>query len=478
MEDKRIIKERRNCKMKQKEIKKIDNKGITLIALVITIIVLLILAGVSIAMLTGENGILTQAAKAKEKTVKAALEEKIKLLATEIMINEQTGKSQGKTAKELQDELKEQGENVLVAQWDKYIIFDLNENKEYRVTSNGEVEYYGESTMGNILKNTKTPNSEQVESRNNGYIGVGTDGNTVNLDLWEYTIDNGIDNSKGYGLNDETWLKTGTSEVRTCGYIAGENEENIVDGKIKGSIPMFIKNIEDNCWTAVTSASATFYNINGLITPPKLPNTVINLRETFLNCKNLMAMPEIPSDVTNMRSTFNGCSKLINVKDIPSKVTDMGSTFQGCTSLESFGTIPDSVIILITTFYNCQNLKTIEHIGNEVKDMSRAFANCLQLTGIPNIPQSVENMTMAFSNCNNITNVSIMIPKTVQEFEGAFASCSKMEGNVEMNAKPQNYKYCFLGCATDGTGLTITGTSEILQKLKEEYSSNGKIKFE
>ena len=38
-----------------------NNKGITLIALVVTIIVLLILAGVSIAMLTGENGILGKA---------------------------------------------------------------------------------------------------------------------------------------------------------------------------------------------------------------------------------------------------------------------------------------------------------------------------------------------------------------------------------------------------------------------------------
>ena len=44
------------------------NKGITLIALVVTIIVLLILAGVSIAMLTGDNGILTQSNKAKENT--------------------------------------------------------------------------------------------------------------------------------------------------------------------------------------------------------------------------------------------------------------------------------------------------------------------------------------------------------------------------------------------------------------------------
>ena len=43
-------------------------KGITLIALVITIIILLILAGVSITMLTGNNGILTQARLAKENT--------------------------------------------------------------------------------------------------------------------------------------------------------------------------------------------------------------------------------------------------------------------------------------------------------------------------------------------------------------------------------------------------------------------------
>ena len=54
-------------------------KGITLIALVITIIVLLILAGVSIAMLTGENGILTVAQRVKEEMDKKASEEQIKL---------------------------------------------------------------------------------------------------------------------------------------------------------------------------------------------------------------------------------------------------------------------------------------------------------------------------------------------------------------------------------------------------------------
>ena len=53
-----------------------NNKGITLIALVITIIVLLILAGVSIAMLTGENGILTKSSKAAADTLVAEAKER------------------------------------------------------------------------------------------------------------------------------------------------------------------------------------------------------------------------------------------------------------------------------------------------------------------------------------------------------------------------------------------------------------------
>ena len=52
-------------------------RGITLIALVITIIVLLILAAVTIATLTGENGILSNASKAREETQKANAEEQV-----------------------------------------------------------------------------------------------------------------------------------------------------------------------------------------------------------------------------------------------------------------------------------------------------------------------------------------------------------------------------------------------------------------
>ena len=63
------------------------SKGITLIALVITIIVLLILAGVSIATLTGENGILTRAQEAKTNTEQAEEEELRRLTALEAATN-------------------------------------------------------------------------------------------------------------------------------------------------------------------------------------------------------------------------------------------------------------------------------------------------------------------------------------------------------------------------------------------------------
>lgn len=56
-----------------------SQKGITLIALVITIIVLLILAGVTIAMLTGENGILTKAKTADTDTKNAEVAERINM---------------------------------------------------------------------------------------------------------------------------------------------------------------------------------------------------------------------------------------------------------------------------------------------------------------------------------------------------------------------------------------------------------------
>ena len=99
-------------------------RGITLIALVITIIVLLILAGISIAMLTGENGILTKADAAKRETQRADIIERAKLaiLAYE---TENEGKITDKEAKEI------------IATYDK----DYKKDNEFTFKKKDEEEY-------------------------------------------------------------------------------------------------------------------------------------------------------------------------------------------------------------------------------------------------------------------------------------------------------------------------------------------------
>lgn len=66
----------KNLNLRKKEK---NSKGITLLALIVTIIVLLILAGVTVATLTGDNGILTKVGEAKQKSNKAEVYEELQL---------------------------------------------------------------------------------------------------------------------------------------------------------------------------------------------------------------------------------------------------------------------------------------------------------------------------------------------------------------------------------------------------------------
>ena len=96
--------------MKKQKLKR--NKGITLIALVVTIIVLLILAGISIQMLVGEGGILTNAREARDKTGEADAKEELNMYLMEYALNKNLGdttelkaflESKGYTVKDTED---------------------------------------------------------------------------------------------------------------------------------------------------------------------------------------------------------------------------------------------------------------------------------------------------------------------------------------------------------------------------------------
>ena len=136
------------------------NAGITLIALVITIIVLLILAGVTIATLTGQNGILTNATKAKEETRGGNVQEARDLWVTEKKSAEY-GAGTAKTLSEVLADLQAKG--------------DLTQDEVDKIQGNEEkgIEAEGQITIGSRTIVFVTGGKTLVEMFDAGEIKIG-----------------------------------------------------------------------------------------------------------------------------------------------------------------------------------------------------------------------------------------------------------------------------------------------------------------
>ena len=141
-----------------------NEKGITLIALVITIIVLLILAGVSISMLTGENGILNQAAKAKDMTDDAQVRENIIMAYNNAVAKKYTEGSTDFINDMIEELEKTYGDgNVSITESDGTYTVTIN-GKEY--TFDGETQTGG--TGGGDTTESKLTEEEKTALENNG----------------------------------------------------------------------------------------------------------------------------------------------------------------------------------------------------------------------------------------------------------------------------------------------------------------------
>ena len=145
--------------------------GITLIALVITIIVLLILAGVSIAMLTGQNGILTQANNAKNATELASAKEKVELAVIGAISQTRDGTL---TVGKLRTELANYGGTV---EGDTFPVTAKVDGKSFTVDNKGNVTSTGSSdqtpteqgTLGTVT-GSETKNTTVKDSLGNQVV--------------------------------------------------------------------------------------------------------------------------------------------------------------------------------------------------------------------------------------------------------------------------------------------------------------------
>ncbi len=181
-----------------KKCKKRNQKedGITLIALVITIIVLLILAGITIATLTGENGMLNKANTAGEENKKKEYEEILKLIGNSLKVDKTVNNWSNKTyldefEKEIrkEDKLNEaeinrrNNETIHVITKEKYV---------YKIVEN-EVKYIGIQGENPPIDLTKeditfniTPNEEYTNQDITIEIIVNTE---IGTNILQYSTD-------------------------------------------------------------------------------------------------------------------------------------------------------------------------------------------------------------------------------------------------------------------------------------------------
>ncbi len=201
--------ERKNLNKEKKIIMKRNTKGITLIALVVTIIVLIILAGVSINLVFGNLGIVTKAKEAKRMQEQAELNEQIALGELSNEIDKTLGTPTQKQIKTV-EELKNAGTYMT----EPTTLKDSNENlikvpKGFKIAEDSGINV----TEGVVIED-KDVIKDIGNNRGNQYvwIPVGTgikksDGTTVDITLGRYTFADGTNDKASDGT---TVLAKGT----------------------------------------------------------------------------------------------------------------------------------------------------------------------------------------------------------------------------------------------------------------------------
>lgn len=223
-----------------------EKHGITLVALVITIIVLLILAGVTVELLIGENGILSSARSANKNTILTQIEEKIKLALIASRMNAENGFKINETIfeEELKNSfgeelvIKKQGENNSLP-W----MVTINKYK-FKINSNETLEEINEA------RNYSSLDMAQITSTSDGDTGLFYLRNLVNENAnYKYT-----ESTKAYyWLSTVLTARSNNFLAMTWynGYFDGTNEDASISVRPVITLNANIRELTEGYWEIV-----------------------------------------------------------------------------------------------------------------------------------------------------------------------------------------------------------------------------------
>ena len=326
-----------------------NNKGITLIALVITIIVLLILAGVSISTIAGENGILKKAKAAKENTNSSQEKELIDIAVSSAKLNntETLEITEENLEKELDKVLGKRDEKyTLTKEGTNYVVKCIESGRSYIIEGKGE---------GNGIEKVEPANIDDWEYELNEEAKTAVITKYKGTDT-EVVIPNYIEDYRVIAIEPKgdcgLWDKSICVSTTESGYECNYYQETITKIVVSEGIETI-------------GAKSFWYSVNLQECIIKDGTKVIG-DYAFYYCKSLKDI-EMPETLEKIASySFYYC---ISLEDfvIPSSVTTIGSyaLWYGYGLKNIY--IPKSVVTIANKFFYCPNNVTIYYEGSQAE---------------------------------------------------------------------------------------------------------------
>ena len=401
------------------------NTGITLIGLIVTIIVLLILAGVTVMTLTGDNGLLTKAGEAKNATEQSKLEEEVQLALIE-------------------------------GQTDKY--FNSNSNMEEKLKAIFEKSYgQGNIDVTKAGKNYKVKVKDSKTTYRVRYDGKVEKYEEMDpTEVYARLDDDGILYLRATKVDDRYKIYTDSSSI-----------ENVLNST-KDIIDIVV--IEDNI------APLTAYNMfKDCIKLKKIENmekfhteNIKYFNYFFINCINLMEVDVSKFDTSNattMHSMFDGCKniKYLDVSGFNTEnVTDLAWMFGGCNNLQNIdvsGFNTNKATNMARMFSQCNSLKGLdvsEFNTSNVTSFTHMFIECFSLEELDVSKfdtSKATTMHSMFDGCKNIKylDVSGFNTENVTDLAWMFGGCNNLQ-SIDVSGfntiKVTNMKSMFDSCTS------------------------------
>ena len=421
--------------MKKLNIKLRENKkGITLVALVVTIVVLLILTGVSLNLLIGNNGIITRTQISKVSQELAAYKENMNLFI---------GEKQIETA--------EFDANTLTAY----------KNKLYYNTKSAEDTSGIEKVLGQIdnkyIEKIEIINGELCLNTTNNIEQKAAEGLGIKVNSWDVVDGVLLSSDKNLELINNGETVVIPPSIKKIGDGAFSSVNNIKKIVIPGTVEEIGANAFSNNTTleevtieyGVKKVGGYAFRGCSSLTSIEFPDSVVQINGGALeNCKNLENVKlsnsitsiayELMSNCTNIKQisiplnvdtigayAFSGCKNLVEVK-MPAKTKYIGdAAFAGITSLQN---------IIVDT--DNENLK-FENGLLLSKDGTNVYFALLNLENII-IPEGVTTIPIDTFMGSNAK--SIKLPNSIINISGnTFANMNNLE-KIEVNEDNENYK--------------------------------------